>query len=64
MAPTQGSVRRLKAPGNESGETSGFLLQLIKPLEMIDAVFDVLSNAKHHCAGGSHSQTDGRSDGR
>ena len=45
-----------KAPGDECGEAAGLFLQIVEPLEVVDAVFDVLAHAEHHGGGGAHAQ--------
>ena len=43
MTASQSGVLRLKAPRDERGEAAGLFLQLVEPLEVIDAILDVLA---------------------
>ena len=56
MAPAQRRIRRLEAPGDERREPACLFLQLVKFLEVIDAVLVVLAHSKHH--GGSCPHAD------
>src|SRR5258706_7818412 len=55
MAAAEGGVVRLKAPRDECGEASGFFLEVVELLEMVDAVFVILADAEHHGRGGAHA---------
>src|SRR5208282_1460416 len=44
-ASTEGGVGGLETPGDERGEPARLLLQVIKNLEVVDAVFDRLADA-------------------
>ena len=53
--PPRAVLWRLEAPGDEGGEASGFFLQIVELLEVVDAVFVVLADAEHHGRGGAHA---------
>jgi len=44
-------------------EAAGFFLQVIKLLQVVDAVFVVLADAEHHGRGGAHADLVGRCGG-
>ena len=55
VTAAEGGVVRLKAPRDERGEASGFFLQVVDLLEVVDAVFVILADAKHHGRGSAHA---------
>src|ERR1700722_2892435 len=54
VTAAESGVVRLEAPGDEGGEAAGFFLQIVKFLQVVNAVFVVLAYAKHHGCGGAH----------
>src|SRR5690242_17410842 len=56
MPAAQGGILRLEAPGDEGGESTGFFLEIVEPLEVVDAVLKALTHAEHHGGGGTHAQ--------
>src|SRR5258708_6884430 len=55
VAPAECGVVRLEAPRDEGGEASGFFLEVVELLEVVDAVFVVFAYAEHHGRSGSHA---------
>ncbi len=55
VTAAEGGVLRLKAPRDEGGEAAGFFLQVVKFLQVVDAVFVILADAEHHGGGGAHA---------
>src|ERR1700722_149015 len=55
MTAAQGGVLRLETPRDECRETACFFLQIVESLQMINAVFRVLSHTEHHGRGSSHA---------
>ena len=53
--PPSAVLLRLKAPRDERRESARLFLQFVEPLEMIDAVLDLLPHAEHHGRGGPHA---------
>jgi len=60
VAAAQGGVLGLEAPGDEGGESSGFFLQIVEALKVVDAVSVVLSHSEHHGRRGPHADLVGR----
>ena len=56
VASAQRRVLWLEAPRDKRSEAAGLFLQLVKPLEVIHPVFDVLAYAEHHGRGRAHAQ--------
>ena len=54
--PAESSVLRLEGPGDEGGEASGFFLQVVDALEVVDAVLFGFANAEHHGGSGLHAK--------
>ena len=54
--PPSAVLPRLKAPGNEGGESAGFFLQLANDFEVIDALVECFAHAEHHGGGGAHAE--------
>src|SRR5208337_1672856 len=55
VAATERRVLRLKAPRDECGKAARLFLQIVKFLEMVDAVFVIFADAEHHGRGGAHA---------
>jgi hypothetical protein len=61
VAAAERGVVRLKAPRDEGGEATGFFLQIVDLLEVVDTVFVVLADTEHHGRGGAHADLVGGS---
>jgi len=55
VAAAEGGVVGLEAPGDEGGEASGFFLEIVEGLQVVDAVLVVFADAEHHGGGGAHA---------
>src|ERR1051326_2099620 len=59
MPSSQRGVLGLETPGDEGRKPTGFFLQIVKPLKMVDTMFPRFAYAKHHGGGRPHTQSMG-----
>ena len=54
--PPSAVLLRLKAPGDEGGESAGFFLKVADDFEVVDALVEGFADAEHHGGGGAHAE--------
>src|SRR5258707_890466 len=56
MPSAQSSVVRLETPRDKRRKSASFFLQIVDPLEVVNAVLVGLAHTEHHGGGGAHAE--------